>query len=171
MGSTSRTATPALAHLTRRGIDHEVLSFDHRSLDPELANGARGYGEQAAAALGIDARWVFKTLMAEVDRNPVCAIVPVTTSLSLKALAHAHGGKRAVMMEPDRAERLTGYVVGGISPLGQRSKSPTYLDDSALDLDRIYVSAGRRGWEIALSPTDLLALTDGTAACLAGSSP
>ena len=166
MGSSPAAATPALAVLARGGIDHEVLSFDPESVYSTRAHTARGYGEQAAAALGIEAAWVFKTLLAEVDQAPVCAIVPVTTTLSLKALAQAHGGKRAVMMEPARAQRLTGYVLGGISPLGQRTSSPTYLDDSALALPAIYVCAGRRGWEISLSPTDLLAVTQARIAAL-----
>ncbi len=166
MGSTPRAATPALAVVTGSGIEHGIHSFDPHSLDAAHAHTARGYGEQAARALGIEPAQVFKTLLTEVDQAPVCAIVPVTTSLSLKALAQAHGGKRAVMMDPARAQRLTGYVIGGISPLGQRTTSPTYLDDSALDHPRIYVSAGRRGWEISLSPTDLLTLSQGTIAAL-----
>lgn len=164
MGSPARSATPALALAIRSGVAHEVHSFDPRSIDPGIA--AMGYGEQAAEALGIEASSVFKTLLVEVDGHPVCAVIPVTTSLSLKALAHAHGGKRASMMDPARAQRLTGYVVGGISPLGQRTASPTYLDDSALSLSRVYISAGRRGWEISLSPTDLITLTQGTVAAL-----
>ena len=125
------------------------------------------YGLEAAAALDIDPVVVFKTLLAEIDTAPVCALVPVTTSLSLKALAHAHGGKRATMMDPARAQRLTGYVVGGISPLWQRTPSPTYLDSSALRHAWIYVSGGRRGLEIRLSPPDLVALTGARSAPIA----
>ena len=164
MGSRSSSATPAIAAAITAGIDHEVHSYAH---DPD----APSYGAEAAAALGVDPAMVFKTLLVEVlvetDAVPVCALVPVTATVSLKAVAQAHGGKRAAMMEPAKAERLTGYVVGGISPLGQRSPRPTVIDVSALALDRIYVSAGRRGLEISLAPADLIALTQAVPAAIA----
>lgn len=152
-------ATPAIVAAQNCGIDFEILSYTH---DPA----AESYGLEAADALSLDPRQVFKTLLAEVDGHPVCAMVPVTHSLSLKSLAAAHGGKRAQMMEPARAQRLTGYVLGGISPLGQRTASPTYLDESAMDHPRVMVSAGRRGLEIALAPVDLVRLTNAAIAGL-----
>jgi Cys-tRNA(Pro)/Cys-tRNA(Cys) deacylase len=164
MPSRSSAATPAIAAAQAAGLEHTVHSYDH---DPT----AQSYGMEAATALGIDARIVFKTLLAEVDAVAVCALVPVTTTVSLKALAQAHGGKRARMMDPVKAQRLSGYVVGGISPLGQRTPSPTYLDSSALSLERIYVSAGRRGLEISLSPVDLIDLTGARAAPIATPDP
>lgn len=160
MPSRSSAATPALAVALSAGIDHSVHSYGH---DPT----AESYGLEAATALGIDAGVVFKTLLTEVDAAAVCALVPVTTTLSLKSLAHAHGAKRAIMMNPAKAQRLTGYVVGGISPIGQRTPSPTYLDTSALSHDRIFVCAGRRGLEICLSPRDLIDLTGAVTAPIA----
>lgn len=154
------SATPAIAAAITAGIDHTIHSYQH---DPT----ADSYGIEAAQALGVEADSVFKTLLTEIDGAAVCALVPVTSSLSLKALAHAHGGKRAVMMDPSKAQRLTGYVVGGISPLGQRTAIPTYLDASSLEWDRIYVSAGRRGWEICLAPRDLITVTGASTAPIA----
>ena len=154
MGQKAGAATPAIAAAQAFGIDYAIRAYDH---DPR----AEGYGLEAATALAVEPDRVFKTLLTEVDGHPVCAIVPVTTTVSLKAVAASIGGKRAQMMDPARAQRLTGYVVGGISPLGQRTPSPTLLDDSAARHDRILVSAGRRGLEIELAPQDLLALTQG----------
>jgi Cys-tRNA(Pro)/Cys-tRNA(Cys) deacylase len=107
---------------------------------------------------------VFKTLLARVDERLVVAVVPVSGSLDLKALAAALGGKRAVMAEPADAERATGYVVGGISPLGSRTALPTAVDSSAADADIVYVSAGRRGLQVSLAPADLVQLTRATVA-------
>ena len=115
-------------------------------------------------ALNLDPEQVFKTLLADVDGSLVVGIVPVTGRLDLKALAAAVGGKKAEMADPKVAERRTGYVVGGISPFGQRTALPTVLDDSALDFDTILVSGGRRGFDIEIAPADLLAVTRGTAA-------
>jgi Cys-tRNA(Pro)/Cys-tRNA(Cys) deacylase len=154
--------TLALDALARAGVDHEVLTYE---IDPALAD--LGYGRAAAAALGQDPNAVFKTLVAMVDGKPVVAVVPVTSTVSLKALAAAVGGKRAEIAEPAVAERLTGYVVGGISPLGQRKALPTVIDESIVLLDRMYVSGGRRGLEIGLAPDDLVRLTEGIVASVA----
>ena len=121
--------------------------------------GAPSYGHEAADALGLDPDHVFKTLVARVDGRLTVAVVPVSGSLDLKALAAAVGGKRATMAEVADAERATGYVVGGISPIGARSRLDVVLDESILSLDRVYVSAGRRGMQVSLAPTDLVALT------------
>lgn len=141
--------TPALIALQRAGIEHEVHAYDH---DPARAD----FGQEAVEALGLDADAVFKTLLADVDGSPVVAIVPVTRQLDLKALAASRGGKRARMVDAPTAERLTGYVVGGISPLGQRTQLPTVLDVSALGHPTVYVSGGRRGLDIAVAPQDLI---------------
>jgi len=149
--------TPATVALTAAGVDYTVHAYDH---DP----GHPSYGEEAAEAMGVSPDRVFKTLVADVDGALTVAVVPVAGSLDLKALASAVGGKRAAMADPVLAERTTGYVRGGISPLGQRRKLRTVLDDSATKHTTICVSAGRRGLEIELSPTDL---TTQTAALLA----
>jgi Cys-tRNA(Pro)/Cys-tRNA(Cys) deacylase len=154
--------TLAIDALERAGVGHEVLSYE---IDPALAE--LGYGRAAAAALGQDESAVFKTLVAMVDGKPVVAVLPVTSTVSLKALAAAAGGKRAEMAEPATAERITGYVVGGISPLGQRKALPTVIDESIVLLDRMYVSGGRRGLEIGIDPDDLVRLTDGIVAAIA----
>jgi Cys-tRNA(Pro)/Cys-tRNA(Cys) deacylase len=125
------------------------------------------YGLEAAEALGLDPVAVFKTLVADVDGKLTVAIVPVEHQLDLKALARAVDGKKALMADVKHAERTTGYVAGGISPLGQKKRLPTVLDDSALALATIHVSGGRRGLEIELAPADLLALTNGVAAPIA----
>ncbi|MEW1782695.1 Cys-tRNA(Pro) deacylase, partial [Arthrobacter sp. NPDC080086] len=120
---------------------------------------AASYGMEAAEVLGIDPARVFKTLMVDVDGRLAVGVVPVSGNLDLKALAAALGGKKAAMADPATAERRTGYVLGGISPLGQRQASPTVLDESALALETILVSGGRRGLDLELSPQDLIRLT------------
>ncbi|MBA2769816.1 MAG: aminoacyl-tRNA deacylase, partial [Sporichthyaceae bacterium] len=125
----------------------------------DVVGSSRSYGAEAAEALGVPAEVVFKTLVARVDGRLTMAVVPVSGSLDLKALAAAVGGKRAVLAEPADAERATGSVVGGISPLGSRSALPVVIDDSALGLDRMWVSAGKRGLQVSLSPADLVAVT------------
>jgi len=145
--------------LTRAGVAFQLHGYRHDAT-------AGGYGVEAAAALDLPADRVFKTLVAEVDGRLAVALVPVAGSLDLKALAAALGGKRAGMADPAAAERATGYVRGGISPLGQRRSLPTVVDDSALGHATIYVSAGRRGLEVELAPGDLLRLTGGGAAPL-----
>jgi Cys-tRNA(Pro)/Cys-tRNA(Cys) deacylase len=124
-------------------------------VDPETPN----YGAAVAAALGVPAARVFKTLIAEVDGDLTAAVVPVTGDLDLKALAAAAGGKRGALADRTLAERTTGYVRGGISPLGQRRRLRTVVDSSAEMLDTVYVSAGRRGLQVELSPADLVRLT------------
>lgn len=153
--------TPAVKLLERKRIGHKVLSYH---LDPA----AGSYGIEAARALGLQPGEVFKTLVAAIDRSThVVAVVPVETSLDLRALAAAAGGKKAALAEAADAERLTGYVLGGISPLGQKRRLATFVDRSAADLDVVHVSAGRRGLEVALAPEDLLAMTHGTYAGIA----
>ncbi|MBI0313676.1 MULTISPECIES: Cys-tRNA(Pro) deacylase [Streptomyces violaceusniger group] len=154
--------TPATTALTAAGTDFTVHSYEH---DPA----APSYGEEAAQALGVAPERVFKTLVASVDDRLTVAIVPVSATLDLKALASAVGGKRATMADPAVAERTTGYVRGGISPLGQRKRLPTALDASADAHETICVSAGRRGLEVELSPKDLASLTDAVVAPIARS--
>ena len=153
--------TPAVVVVRRAKVAFELLEYRH---DPKVAS----YGLEAAEAMGVDPASVFKTLVAEADdRRLVVALVPVACTLDLKALASAVGAKRVAMADPAAAERATGYVVGGISPLGQRRRLPTVIDASALALDRVFVSAGRRGLEIALAPADLVRLCDATTATIA----
>ncbi|HET8789992.1 MAG TPA: Cys-tRNA(Pro) deacylase [Modicisalibacter sp.] len=141
--------TPAVRALRRAGIDFELLEYAHDPASP-------AYGEEAARALALPARAVFKTLLANIDgKRLVVALVPVSGSLDLKALARAASGKKASMAEATAAERATGYVVGGISPLGQKQHLEAFIDTSAESLSRVYVSGGRRGLELALAPTDL----------------
>jgi Cys-tRNA(Pro)/Cys-tRNA(Cys) deacylase len=154
--------TPATLLLTRQKVAHRLHSYPH---DARTAS----YGTRAATALGIEPARCFKTLVADVDGALVVAVVPVSGSLDLKALAAAVGGKRAAMADPAAAERTTGYVRGGISPLGQRRRLRTVIDSSASRLASVYVSAGRRGLEIELSPADLTRLTSATLAPIAGS--
>jgi Cys-tRNA(Pro)/Cys-tRNA(Cys) deacylase len=154
------SGTPAIVAVERAGIAFEVLEYEH-------VPGAESYGLEAALALGVAPELVYKTLLASVDNGKlVVAIIPVMERLNLKSLAAAAGGKRAEMAKLADAERATGYVVGGISPLGQRRRLTTVLDQSASDHATIYVSAGRRGLELALSPSDLAQLTGGTFAAI-----
>ncbi|TDT78299.1 Cys-tRNA(Pro)/Cys-tRNA(Cys) deacylase [Arthrobacter sp. AG258] len=149
--------TPATAALTAAGVPFVLHPYIH---DP----GAGSYGAEAAAALGIDPSKVFKTLMVDVEGRLAVGIVPVSGTLDLKAMAAALGAKKASMADPAVAQRRTGYVVGGISPLGQRLPSPTVLDSSALRLETLLVSGGRRGLDIELAPADLIRLTDAVSA-------
>lgn len=144
--------TPATVALTSAGTAFTVHAYDHDPASPS-------YGEEAAVALGVSPDRVFKTLVADVDGELTVAIVPVAGQLDLKALAAAVGAKRATMADPVAAERTTGYVRGGISPLGQRKRLRTVLDASASGHTTICVSAGRRGLEVELAPADLAALT------------
>lgn len=163
MGAHGTRATDALR---RAGVAHALHEYPH---DPRAALGrdGRGYALEAAEALGIDPDRVFKTLVARVDERLVCAVVPAAGELDLKALAAAVGGRRADMADPAEAERATGYVRGGISPLGQRRRLPLVLDASALDRPTIHVSAGRRGLEVELAPADLVRLAGGRVAQIA----
>jgi Cys-tRNA(Pro)/Cys-tRNA(Cys) deacylase len=152
--------TPALRVADHAGVKYEVLEYAHDAA-------AASYGLEAAAALGLPPTVIFKTLVAKIDgRVLAVGLVPVNRELDLKALAAAIGGKRAEMAPIAEAERATGYVAGGISPLGQRKRLPTVIDETAVALDRVCVSAGRRGLQIRLRPTDLIALTDATVARL-----
>jgi Cys-tRNA(Pro)/Cys-tRNA(Cys) deacylase len=151
--------TPATVALTEAGVPFTEHVYEH---DP----GAASYGVEAAEALGLPPEQVFKTLLARVDGRLVVGIVPVTGHLDLKAVAAALGGKRATMADPGDAERATGYVVGGISPVGQRRAHPTVLDVSALSLQTIYVSGGRRGLDLGLSPADLVRVTGAVVAAI-----
>jgi Cys-tRNA(Pro)/Cys-tRNA(Cys) deacylase len=152
--------TPATVALTRAGVEHAVHTYEH---DPAAAS----YGLEAAEAMDLDPGRVFKTLLASVDGKLVVGIVPVSGQLDLKAVAAAVGGKKAVMADPAGAERATGYVVGGISPLGQKRAHPTVVDASALDHPTVFVSGGRRGMEIELAPADLVRQTRATVAAIA----
>ena len=152
--------TPATALLMARGITHALHAYSH---DPR----AESYGAEAAEVLGVPPARLFKTLIARLDGQLVCAVVPVAGTLSLKALAAALGGKRAEMAEPAAAARATGYVVGGISPIGQKTALPVVLDESAAEFETVFVSAGRRGLQVELAPGDLLLATDGQLAPIA----
>jgi Cys-tRNA(Pro)/Cys-tRNA(Cys) deacylase len=152
--------TPATVALTAAGVAYTVHSYDHDPSHPS-------YGEEAAEAMGVSPDRVFKTLVADVDGALVVGVVPVAGSLDLKALATAVGGKRAAMADPTLAERTTGYVRGGISPLGQRKRLRTVLDASASAHATVCVSAGRRGLEVELAPGDLATLTGAVVAPIA----
>ena len=157
--------TRAIDAARRAGIPHTVHEYAH---DPRnLRHDGRGYALEAVEALGIDAARVFKTIVVAVDARLGLAIVPADAEVDLKAAADALGGRRAAIAPAADAERATGYVLGGISPLGTRRVLPTVLDASAADHPTIHVSAGRRGLEIELAAADLLALTRGTAARIA----
>lgn len=144
-------STPAIALLQARRVEYRVHSYPHRD--------GVAYGPEAAEALGIDPARVFKTLVTEVDGTLTVGVLPVVASLDLKALAAAVGGKRAKMADVAVAERATGYVAGGISPLGQKKRLAVVLDTSARDHETVFCSAGRRGMEVELSPADLADLT------------
>lgn len=153
-------STPALAELAHRGIPHTVHEYEH---DPKV----RGFGRESASALCIPEDQVLKTLIALVDSAASVAIVPVSGQLDLKALAHAAGGRRAELAPSALAERLTGYVVGGISPIGQKRTLPTYLDEESILFEVVYVSGGRRGLSLGLRPDDLVTLTQARLAPIA----
>ncbi len=146
-------ATPAVKALEKARVAHTLHAYytEHPS--------DVGYGEAAVAALGQDSRQVFKTLVARVDGMLTVAVVPVSGTLDLKALAAAIGGRKAVMADPADAERATGYVVGGISPLGQKTRLRTVVDETAELFDAVHVSAGRRGLSVELAPDELVRLT------------
>lgn len=152
--------TPATTALRAAGIPFVEHAYEH---DPRVT----GYGLEAAEAMGVDGDRVFKTLLADVDGRLVVGVVPVTAKLDLKALAGAVGGKRAAMADPALAERRTGYVVGGISPIGQRTRHDTVVDETAELWPTVFVSGGRRGYELELAVADLLAVTGGRLADIA----
>lgn len=149
--------TPATVALTAAGVDFTLHAYDH---DPRAAS----YGLEAAEALGVEPGRVLKTLLASLDGALVVGIVPVDGQLDLKALARALGGSKAVMADVAAAERATGYVAGGISPIGQRRAHPTVVDASATAWPTVFVSGGRRGLDVELSPADLVAVTAATTA-------
>ena len=153
------TGTPATALLTKAKTSFRLHAYEHGA--------GAAYGPEAADMLGIDPATVFKTLVAEVDGAMTVGIVPVAAKLDLKALAAAAGGKRAKMADVGAAERATGYVAGGISPLGQRKRLPAVLDASAEAFETVFVSAGRRGLEVELAPADLVRLSGATVAPIA----
>jgi len=151
------SGTPAIDALVKAGVPYTLHEYEH---DP----GNRSFGDETVAALGVPADRVFKTLLTEVTgaARPelIVAIVPVAGQLDLKALASAVGSKKAVMADPAKAERATGYIVGGISPLGQKTRLRVVLDESATGHETIFVSAGKRGQQVELSPGELARLTD-----------
>ena len=149
--------TPATLLLAREGVPHALHPYE-----PDAH--ASSYGEAGAVALGVDAGRMFKTLLADLDGRLVCAVVPVSGSLDLKALATALGGKKAAMADPHAAEKSTGYVVGGISPLGQKARLRTVVDASASSYETVHVSGGRRGLSLELAPAELVRLTDAVVA-------
>lgn len=165
----STSATPAIEHLVRAGVPHEILAYEL----PERRGRARherpDYGREAAAALGIEPERMGKTLIAIVDGGLVAVIVPVARTLDLKALATAVGGRRATLAGAADAERATGAVIGGISPLGMRRQIPVVLDAALAEAGSILVSAGRRGLQLELAATDLVAAVDATVAPIARS--
>lgn len=150
-------ATPATVALERAGIAFTRHTYTH---DPAVAN----YGIEAAQALDVSAARVLKTLLVTVPAGLAVGIVPVDGTLDLKAIAAALGAKSATMADPHAAERATGYVVGGISPIGQRRALPTVLDQSATEHATVFVSGGRRGFDLELNPADLLRITGGMTA-------
>jgi Cys-tRNA(Pro)/Cys-tRNA(Cys) deacylase len=153
--------TPATALLVKQKVAHQVHEYAH---DPR----SESYGTEATEALGLPAERVFKTLVAEVDGRLTVGVVPVAGQLDLKALAAAAGGKKARMADIAAAERATGYVAGGISPLGHRKRLPVVLDESATRFATIFCSGGRRGLEIEVAPGDLITLAQATVAAIAG---
>lgn len=152
--------TPATVALTAAGIPFSAHPYVH---DPA----APSFGLEAAEALGVEPDRVFKTLLADTDLGLVVGVVPVTGMLDLKALAAAVGAKRATMADPAVAERRTGYVVGGISPIGQKTRHVTVVDETAQLFDNVFVSGGKRGFDVELSPADLLRATGGAFGAIA----
>ncbi|UYO73626.1 Cys-tRNA(Pro) deacylase [Halomonas qinghailakensis] len=153
--------TPAINSAKHAGIAFQLHEYQHDTA-------AQSYGLEAAEKLGVAAQQVFKTLVVTLDGKQLAVgIVPVTSQLGLKQIAKAAGAKKAAMAAPGDVERTTGYVLGGVSPLGQKKRLPTFIDSSAQAFSTLYVSAGRRGLEIELSPSDLATLCQGRFAALA----
>jgi Cys-tRNA(Pro)/Cys-tRNA(Cys) deacylase len=152
--------TRATQELTKLGIAYSVHEYSHREK-------GGSYGVEAAAALGVPAEQLFKTLIASVDGNLTVAVVPVAGQLNLKALAEAVGGKKAEMAQSAAAERATGYVTGGISPIAQRKRLPVVVDAAALEWPTVYCSAGQRGLQVQLAPADLVRATSAVVAPIA----
>jgi len=160
MAKKANSGTPALRVLESAGTSFDAYEYEH---DPRYEG---GFGKETATRLGIAPERVFKTLLADVDGHLVCAIVPASGMLDLKALAGAVDGKRAAMADPAQAERATGYVVGGISPLGQKQPHRTVIDTSAQGHATVLVSGGKRGLSVELAPADLAVLTHATFAAI-----
>ena len=152
-------STPATAALAKAGIAFELHTYVY---DPT----ADRVGLQAAEALGCPPGRMLKTLMVEIDGKPACVVLPSDREVSMKRLAAAAGGKAAQMMKPADAERVTGYKVGGVSPLGQRRRAPAFVEETALDLDWVFVNGGQRGLQIRIAPRDLLTALDAVAAAV-----
>jgi Cys-tRNA(Pro)/Cys-tRNA(Cys) deacylase len=152
--------TPATTALTAAGVPYTVRGYEH---DPSTT----AYGMEAAEALGVDPARVFKTLLVDTGSALAVAIVPVDRQLDLKAVSAALGAKKVSMADPALAERSTGYVVGGISPIGQKTRHTTVVDETAQLFDTVFVSGGKRGFDVELSPADLLRATDGTFGAIA----
>ena len=151
--------TPAVSALEAADVAFTLHEFEHRP-------GARDYGREAADAIGVEHDQVFKTLVVVADGELAVAIVPVSCQLSLRAVAAALGAKRAELCDPQRAERATGYVVGGISPFGQRKRLATVIDETCELYDTIFVSGGRRGLDLGIAPADLVAVTGAIVAAI-----
>ena len=149
-------ATRALAVLIDAGVPHEVVTFDH---DPRVQIFADEAVDELTRDSAVDPGQIFKTLVIAVPDGLAVAVVPALARLSLRAAAAALGAGKASMADQRAAERATGYVLGAVSPLGQRSRLPTVVDATAMAFERMYVSAGRRGWDVALAPADLVRLT------------
>ena len=158
----SDAATPAMAQLERLGVPFTIHEYQHNADHMD-----QGYGIEAAKKLGLDPRTVYKTLMADTGKERVIGIVPVTGHLNLKHLAAAVGAKKARMADKAQAERESGYVLGGISPFGQRTRHMTVLDQGALEFDTIMVSGGKRGISLGLDPRDLIRVLKAKTAPLA----
>ena len=152
--------TPAILELEAADIAFTVHEY-------QRGESLHDFGAEAAEKLGLDPDQVFKTLLVTADGGQAVAIVPVSGKLALKAVGKAIGAKRVEMCDPTVAERITGYVRGGISPFGQKKRLPTVIDEMALAFDRIYVSGGKRGLDIGVAPGDLVALLDATVADIA----
>lgn len=153
--------TPAINLVKKRKISHKIHEYTHDS-------NAESYGAEAAEKMGVSESQVFKTLVAKLDGKTLAVgIVPVSSTLSLKQLAKAAGGKKAAMADPAEVERSSGYVLGGVSPLGQKKLLKTIIDKSAQEFETIFVSAGKRGLEIELAPEDLAGLLRGEFASIA----
>jgi Cys-tRNA(Pro)/Cys-tRNA(Cys) deacylase len=152
--------TPAIRELERHGIAYTSHEYDH-------GDDHRGFGLEAADKLGLDPDQVFKTLLVTADDAQAVAIVPVSCTVALKSVGRALGAKRVEMCDPAVAERVTGYVRGGISPFGQKKRLPTFVDEMVEAFDVVYVSGGKRGLDIGIAPRDLIAVLDATVANIA----
>lgn len=157
MARSKAGGTPATVVLTAAGVDFTLHPYEHQP-------GASAFGDEAATALGVDRQRIFKTLVVDTGPELVVAVVPVARQLDLKAMAAAVGTKRVALANPGAAARSSGYVVGGISPVGQRTRLRTVVDDSVMEFATVLVSGGRRGLQVELAPADLLLVTGGSCA-------